>query len=69
MVQVESQHLRSVTYNKGSSTLTITFKRGGTYKYYDVPQKIYEDLLEAESKSTYFRSNIKMVFSYDKVGR
>jgi hypothetical protein len=59
---VESRHLMDVEWNEG--VLRIQFNSGDVYNYYDVPSGIYEELMAAPSKSSYFRENIKGAFPY-----
>lgn len=68
-IPVQSSNLASVGYNADSLTLEIEFYHGGIYQYYGVPQDIYDGLINAPSKGTYFHQNIKSVgFPYQKVG-
>jgi KTSC domain len=66
---VDSSNLKSVGYDKASQTLEIEFQNGGIYEYYDVPEEEYDDLMSASSKGSYFMSNIRPIYSYDKVSR
>ena len=54
---VESSNLYSVGYESG--VLEIKFRDGGTYRYYHVPYHVYEDLMDADSKGSYFHYHIK----------
>ncbi len=58
-----SESLLSCDYNEDEKILTITFKRGKTYKYGDVPKPIYEDLKDAESPGKFFQQYIKPVYA------
>lgn len=65
---VQSSNLASVGYDPSRSTLEIEFHGGGIYQYYGVPQHIYEGLMNAGSKGSYFDQNIKKAgYSYSKV--
>ncbi len=44
---VSSSNLVSVGYNPDSETLEIEFKSTGIYEYYNVPQFMYERLMQA----------------------
>jgi len=67
-IPVQSRNLASVGYDSSTSTLEIEFNSGGIYQYYGVPQEIYEGLMNAGSKGTYFHQNIKMAgYPYSKV--
>ena len=56
---VESRALASVGYSTRLRALEITFKRGGTYRYLDVPRSVYDDLLAAESKAGFYNRNVR----------
>ncbi len=63
---VISSNLESVGYDSNTSTLEIEF-HSGLYEYYNVPQSIYNGLMAATSKGSYFHQNIKDVFSFKKL--
>ncbi len=63
----ESSNIARFGYDEGSSTLSIEFKKGGTYEYFDVPQSVYEGMQAATSKGQYFAAQIKGVFRYTRV--
>ena len=56
---VESRALAAVGYSKRLHALEIEFRRGGTYRYLDVPAAKYRELLEAESKARFYNRNIR----------
>ena len=64
MRDVQSSALRSVGYDGGQQTLVITFQSGGTYEYSGVPRSVYEELMRAPSKGTYFNAHVKGQYSY-----
>lgn len=66
---VESRSLSSVGYDPTSSTLEIEFHSSGTYQYFGVPPEVYDGLMSASSKGSYFDRCIKKAgYSYTKVG-
>jgi len=66
---VESRNLASVGFDPDSLTLEVEFQKGGIYQYFGVPEYVYQDLLRAGSKGTYFAQNIKKSgYPYSKVG-
>jgi hypothetical protein len=64
---VSSRFILSVGYDEGSQTLELTFSGGSTYSYAGVPRQIYEGLLEAESKGTFYSSKIKGAYLSTKL--
>jgi len=66
-IPVTSSNLSSVGYDQNSQTLEIEFNYGAVYQYFDVSQSEHEGLMNADSKGTYFNSNIKGRYSYAKL--
>lgn len=65
---ISSSNLASVGYDADLNTLEIEFHNGGVYQYYNVPQSVYDGLMNASSKGQYFDQNIKKAnFRYRKV--
>lgn len=68
-VSVQSSNISSVGYDPATSALEIEFHHGGVYQYYGVPRQVYEGLMAAESKGSYFHHYIKLAgCPYKKVG-
>ena len=62
---VSSTDLVSVGYENG--TLEIEFKGNRVYQYFNVPQSVYQSLMAAFSKGTYFHANIKDRYQYREI--
>lgn len=58
-VTIVSNNLRSVGYDAQQQVLEIEFHAGGIYQYQGVPVKVYNELMTAPSKRSYFERNIK----------
>ncbi len=57
---VSSSSLASVGYDQNSETLEVEFlKTGKVYEYYNVPQFMYDRMLEAPSIGIFFNAEIK----------
>ncbi len=56
---IESSNLESVGYDEKKQILEIEFNHGGVYQYFDVPQDIFDELMDAGSHGSYFYHNIK----------
>ena len=56
---VESRGLAAVGYSKRLRALEIEFRRGGTYRYLEVPPVVYRNLLAAESKAGFYNRNVR----------
>ena len=60
----ESATLRAVAYDDGRGVLQLEFRTRAIYHYYGVPAAIYEALLGASSKGSYFNRVICGRFPY-----
>jgi hypothetical protein len=63
---VSSSNLISLGYDPVSETLEVEFK-GGVYQYYNVPQFMHEQLMQATSMGSFFNANIKNAYACAKV--
>jgi hypothetical protein len=64
---VSSSSLASIGYDGDSLTLEVEFINGSVYQYYDVPEEIFDDLLNAGSIGSYFHHNVRNSFPNQKV--
>lgn len=64
---VDSTALRVVGYDPASQVLEIEFSSGGVYQYFDVPETIYAELMDAPSHGQYFQSHIRDVYRYQRM--
>ena len=62
---VDSSNLHSVGYDCG--ILEIEFNHGGVYRYFGVPEDVYDELMNADSHGVYFNANIKNEYKWEKV--
>ena len=63
---VESSLLASVDYSS-NQTLHLNFRSGSTYRYFDVPHAVVQELIAAESKGAYFNQHIRNRFPYHRL--
>ena len=56
-----------IGYDPPTQTLEVFFKSGGIYQYFDVPERIYEDLKKAESPGGYLNREIRGRYRYARV--
>jgi hypothetical protein len=61
---VSSSIIASAGYDTRTGTLEVEFHNGMIYLYFDVPEGVYEELIDAPSAGAFFNSNIKGVFRY-----
>lgn len=64
MVKVASSNLSEVGFKDG--ILKIIFKSGDSWLYFDVPEDLFEELLNAESCGSYFIQNVKSRYREEK---
>lgn len=67
MIEVDSSMLKAVGYNSATQTLRAVFNGGKTYDYFEVSRKVYEQLLDDNSKGSYMRSLIINQYPYQEV--
>lgn len=65
-MDLNSSRIKSVIYNESTEVLTIDFTKGGKYKYFKVPQIIYEGIIKDKSPGTYFDNHIKPIYRFKK---
>ena len=64
---VSSSNIESIGYDLDSSILEISFLNSGIYQYYNVPEIIYDGIMSAGSKGSYFHQNVKGKYQYKKI--
>ncbi len=62
-----SSNLAFIRYDKDAQTLEVSFKNGGVYHYYDVPEGTAAEFNQAESKGKFLQARIKGTHRYSKV--
>jgi len=61
---VTSSSVERIAYDAPSMTLSVEFKHGGVYQYFDVPETIFNELLQASSIGQYLAQHIKPAYRY-----
>jgi len=64
---VSSSHIASIGYDPNSMTLEVEFTDGGLYQYFDVPESVFQELMQADSKGRYMHANVRNCFRYAKL--
>jgi hypothetical protein len=64
---VISSNISAIDYDPDTQTLTIEFRSGGTYEYYDVEEQVYDGLRSAGSHGQYFQNNIRGHYRYARL--
>lgn len=60
----ESSNVAGFCYDASMEVLTVEFNSGSRYDYYDVPEHVFEEMKQAESKGRYLNSDIKGHYRY-----
>lgn len=63
---VRSSLLSSIGYSI-DTTLELEFRSGAIYRYFEVPQAVFEALIAAESKGAFFNRNVRSRFRYHRL--
>lgn len=71
MALLENYHSSSIieatTFDDVTGTLTIEFKSGAEYEYYNVNLDTYESLVAASSTGDFFIQHIKNLYGFQKI--
>jgi len=65
---VASSNIASIGYDADTDTLEVEFLSGAIYQYYNVPQNMYDQLIQAGSKGRFLNTYIKNAYPYSRVG-
>lgn len=66
-LQMHSRLLATIAYDHNQAVLHLEFCDGTVYQYFQVPRQTYQDLLQADSKGTYFNRYVRRVFRYARL--
>jgi hypothetical protein len=55
----ESSHIQTLWYSTEKQELIVEYKGGNQYRYDNVTEKEWKDLISAPSKGTFINENIK----------
>ena len=66
-IPVQSSNIVSIGYHSETETLQVEFLNNSIYEYKNVPQIVYDGLMEASSHGSYFNHEIKDSYSYEKI--
>jgi hypothetical protein len=67
MIPVTSSNVEAIGYDENSQTLQVEFKNGSNYQYFDVPERIFNELRGAGSIGAYLSTNIKGSYRFSRV--
>ena len=64
---LSSSNVVSIGYEPTTSTLEVEFKGGELYQYYNVPEPIYQQFMESDSKGKFLHAYIKPAYPCSRV--
>lgn len=64
---VTSSTILSVGYEPQTETLEVEFRSGGVYQYYNVPEPVHQQFLQADSLGKFFHAYIKPAYPCSRV--
>lgn len=63
---VDSSVLASVGYDRDRMVLEIEVAGGAIYRYFDVPESTFRQLMGAESLGKYYNANIRSGYRHER---
>ena len=65
-IQVVSSNVESVSFEPEKNTLTVYFRNGSAYEYYNVPETAFAELKLADSVGRYINAAIKPNYAFQR---
>ena len=69
LTRVESSMIYAVGYDRDAHSMDVVFLSGRIWRYFGVPQDVYDGLMAAGSKGSYMRNEIIGVYREQRVGK
>lgn len=66
-IPVSSSNIVSVGYDSNTMTLEVEYKGASVYQYFDVPESMYQALMQSDSKGAFMHANVKDAYRYTKL--
>ena len=63
----ESSNINRFGYDASNQILTVEFKSGGMYQYFDVPQGVFDQMKSSPSTGQYLAQSIKGHYRYARM--
>lgn len=65
--QVFSSSVNSIGFDSDIGDLKINFKSGRSYLYADVPESVYDNLMDSDSIGRFVNDKIKPKYAYTEI--
>lgn len=63
----DSSSIAAFAYEAEDQALYVRFQNGRTYRYAGVPSSLYEAFADADSKGSFFNSQVQGRFPYSQI--
>lgn len=63
-MQVESEAIAEIRYDAVRSTMRVRFVDGDWYSYFEVPARVHDAFVAAESHGRFFQDQIRGRYAY-----
>ena len=64
---VDSSAIHNAVYQHVTRALTLTYKSGLAYEYYNVPSHIFDRLRESRSKGKFINAHVLRRYNFKKI--
>ncbi len=64
---LDSSSLASAGFDAARNILEVEFGNGHVYQYFDVPESVFSELLEAGSKGRYFIKRVRGPYRFKRL--
>jgi len=68
-VPIDSSSIASIGYDAATQTLEVEFRAYGTFRYFDFPEFLYNGLMLAPSKGSFFNQRIANRYRFEEIDR
>lgn len=65
--EVDSSMMENISYDEAVQELSVTFKNGSVYHYYEVEQPIFDGLEQSASKGRFFIRHIRPWYKFKRI--
>ena len=66
-VPVQSSNVAEVGYDQDALVMEVLFHNGSVYQYFDVPQMLFQEMLQSDSIGGFLNEHIKGSYRYAKL--
>jgi hypothetical protein len=64
---VTSSNIQSIGYDAPSAVLEVEFTSGDVYQYFNVPEHVHQQFMNASSHGEFLADNIRYNYRYQKI--